>query len=81
VSKLAAIATGGKVYGIDHSEESVAMAMRTNQQWIDIARVKVIEAFVSRLPFSDGAFDVITAVETHFWWPALPTDMREVLES
>jgi SAM-dependent methyltransferase len=34
---------------------------------------------VSRLPFSDGAFDVITAVETHFWWPALPTDLREVL--
>src|SRR5579871_1225638 len=33
----------------------------------------------SRLSFSDGAFDVITAVETHFWWPALPTDLREVL--
>ncbi len=32
-----------------------------------------------RLPFSDGAFDVITAVETHFWWPALPTDLGEVL--
>ena len=31
------------------------------------------------MPFSDGAFDVITAVETHFWWPALPTDLREVL--
>jgi ubiquinone/menaquinone biosynthesis C-methylase UbiE len=31
------------------------------------------------LPFSDGAFDVITAVETHFWWPALLTDLREVL--
>jgi ubiquinone/menaquinone biosynthesis C-methylase UbiE len=79
VSKLAAIATRGKVYGIDHSKESVAMAMRTNQQWIDIARVDVLQASVSRLPFSDDAFDVITAVETHFWWPALPTDMREVL--
>jgi len=78
VSKLAAIATQGKVYGIDHSTESVAMAMRTNKQWIDIARVEVREASVSRLPFSDGAFDVITAVETHFWWPALPTDLREV---
>src|SRR5579871_6133058 len=33
----------------------------------------------SRLSFSDGAFDVVTAVETHFWWPALPTDLREVL--
>jgi ubiquinone/menaquinone biosynthesis C-methylase UbiE len=79
VSKLAAIATEGKVYGIDHSAESVAMAIRTNKQWIDIARVEVRKASVSRLRFSDGAFDVITAVETHFWWPALPTDMREVL--
>jgi len=78
VSKLAAIATQGKVYGIDHSKESVAMAMRTNKQWIDIARVEVREASVSGLPFSDGAFDVIT-VETHFWWLALATDLREVL--
>jgi ubiquinone/menaquinone biosynthesis C-methylase UbiE len=73
------MATQGKVYGIDHSTESVAMAMRTNQQWIDIARVEVREASVSQLPFSDDAFDVVTAVETHFWWPALPTDMREAL--
>jgi ubiquinone/menaquinone biosynthesis C-methylase UbiE len=79
VSKLAAIATQGKVYGIDHSTESVAVATRTNKQWIDIARIEVREASVSRLPFSDGAFDVITAVETHFWWPALQTDLREVL--
>jgi ubiquinone/menaquinone biosynthesis C-methylase UbiE len=79
VSKLAAMAAQGKVYGIDHSAESVAMALRTNKQWIDMARVEVREASVSRLPFSDGAFDVITAVETHFWWPALPTDLREVL--
>lgn len=79
VSKLAAIATQGKVYGIDHSAESVAMAVRMNKQWIDLARVEVREASVSRLPFSEGAFDVITAVETHFWWPALPTDLREVL--
>jgi ubiquinone/menaquinone biosynthesis C-methylase UbiE len=79
VSKLAAIATQGKVYGIDHSTESVAMAMRTNKQLIDIACVEIQEASVSRLPFSDGAFDVITAVETHFWWPAVPTDLREVL--
>ncbi len=79
MSKLAAIASQGKVYGIDHSTESVAIAMRTNKQWIDIARVEIREASVSRLPFSDGSFDVITAVETHFWWSALPTDLLEVL--
>src|SRR5215472_4643609 len=61
VGKLAAIATQGKVYGIDHSAESVAMAVRMNKQLIDVARVEVREASVSRLPFSDNAFDVVTA--------------------
>ena len=79
ISKLAAIATQGKVYGIDHSAESVAAATRTNKQWIDIARVEIREASVSRLPFPDSTFDVVTAVETHFWWRTLPADLREVL--
>src|SRR5579864_876547 len=60
VSKLAAIATQGKVYGIDHSTDSVAMATRINKQWIDIARVEIRQASVSWLPFADCAFDVIT---------------------
>ena len=79
ISKLAAIAIQGKVYGIDHSAESVAMAKRLNKQLIDLARVEVREASVSGLPFSDDAFDAITAIETHFWWSALPADLREVL--
>ena len=78
VSKLAAIAAEGKVCGIDHSKESVAMAMRMNKLSIDEARVEIREASVSRLPFSDGAFHIVTAVETHFWWPDLPAGLREV---
>ena len=76
---MASIATQGKVYGIDHSSESIAVARRTNKEWIDKGRVDLRQASVSRLPFSGDMFDVVTAVETHFWWPALPTDMREVL--
>jgi SAM-dependent methyltransferase len=79
VSKLAAAATQGKVYGIDYSSESVAIANRTNRLWIDMARVEIREASVSQLPFPAGTFDLVTAVETHFWWPDLPADMREVL--
>jgi ubiquinone/menaquinone biosynthesis C-methylase UbiE len=33
---------------------------------------------VSQLPFLDNIFDLVTAVETHFWWPNLPDDMREI---
>ena len=79
VSKLAALATQGKVYGVDYSKESVAVASRTNRQWIDMARVEIREGSVSQLPFSEGTFNLVTAVETHFWWPDLAADMREVL--
>jgi ubiquinone/menaquinone biosynthesis C-methylase UbiE len=75
---LAAIATQGKVYGVDYSEASVATSKRTNARWIDITRVEIRQGSVSKLPFSDAAFDLATAVETHFFWPNLPADMREV---
>lgn len=77
ISKLAAAATQGKVYGVDYSEESVAASKRTNTRWIEIGRVEVRHGSVSQLPFPDGMFDLVTAVETHFWWPNLPGDMRE----
>jgi ubiquinone/menaquinone biosynthesis C-methylase UbiE len=78
VGKLAAIATQGKVYGVDYSGESVAATKRLNAQWINLGRVETRHGAVSQLPFPDGMFDLITAVETHFWWPNLPADMREV---
>jgi ubiquinone/menaquinone biosynthesis C-methylase UbiE len=78
VSKLAAIAMQGKVYGVDYSDESVAATRRTNIRWIEIGRVEIRRGSVSQLPFPDGMFDLVTAVETHFWWPNLSGDMREV---
>lgn len=78
VSKLAAMATQGKVYGADFSEASVAASKRANARWIEMSRVEIQHASVSQLPFPDGTFDLVTAVETHFWWPDLPGDMREV---
>jgi SAM-dependent methyltransferase len=79
VSKLAALAAQGKICGVDFSKESVAFARRINKQWIDAGRVEIREASVSQLPFSENVFDLVIAVETHFWWPDLPSDMREVL--
>ena len=78
LSKLAAAVGKGKVYGVDFSDESVAVSKKTNAQWIQDGRVEVRHGSVSQLPFPDGMFDLVTAVETHFWWPDLPADMREV---
>jgi ubiquinone/menaquinone biosynthesis C-methylase UbiE len=78
VSKLAAIVRQGKVYGVDYSDLSVAATKRTNARWIDLGRVEIRQGSVSQLPFPDGMFDLVTAVETHYFWPDLPADMREV---
>ena len=79
VHKLAGIAPEGKVYGVDHSQESVNASRRTNTQLIEIGRVEIRHGSVSALPFSDHTFDLVTAVETHVFWPDLVADMREVL--
>jgi len=78
ISKLAAITTQGKVYGVDYSDVSISATKRTNARWISLHRVEIRHGSVSRLPFADNMFDLVTAVETHFWWPNLPTDIREV---
>lgn len=78
VSKLAARAAEGHVYGIDYSPDSVAASIKKNAQGIAAGRVSIQQGSVSQLPFADSTFDLVTAVETHFFWPDLPSDMREV---
>lgn len=79
VGKLAVLASQGKVYGLDYSKESVNVASKTNREQIAAGRVEILEGNVSQLPFSAGMFDLVTAVETHFWWPDLPAGMCEML--
>lgn len=78
VSKLAAMASEGKVYGVDYSRASVAASSKLNARSVKSGRVEIRQGSVSQLPFPDPMFDLVTAVETHFWWPNLPADMREV---
>ena len=79
IQTLAAMAGDGKVYGVDYSAASVAMSRDTNARSIAAGRVDVREASVSKLPFPEGMFDLVTAVETHYYWPDLVSDMRGIL--
>jgi ubiquinone/menaquinone biosynthesis C-methylase UbiE len=78
IHKLAKKATHGKVYGVDFSAESVQESRKTNQQFVRAGRVEIQQGSVSVLPFSDGMFDLITAVNTHIYWPDLLNDLREI---
>jgi SAM-dependent methyltransferase len=78
ISALASMTSHGKVFGIDYSTESVAVARETNRQLIEQGRVDIQLGSVSQLPYADRTFDVVTAVETHYYWPDLAHDVREV---
>jgi SAM-dependent methyltransferase len=77
VAKLADLARAGTVHGIDYAAASVTAARNVNRKLIELGRVSIQEASVSELPFADDTFDLVTAVETHFWWQDLNRGMRE----
>jgi ubiquinone/menaquinone biosynthesis C-methylase UbiE len=79
VQRLATLAPEGTVVGVDYSAASVATSRDTNAQEIGAGRVQIEQGSVAALPFPDCAFDIVTAVETHYYWPDLPANVREVL--
>ncbi len=78
IARLAAAAPEARVTGADLSRESGAVARAVNRRAIAAGRVGIVQAPVSRLPFADAAFDLVTACETHYYWPDLDADLAEV---
>jgi ubiquinone/menaquinone biosynthesis C-methylase UbiE len=79
VQRLATLAPEGKVVGLDYSAASVTASRETNAQGIEAGQVQIEQSSVASLPFPDRTFDIVTAVETHYYWPDLPANVREVL--
>jgi SAM-dependent methyltransferase len=79
IEKLARFAAGGMVYGIDYAEGSIAVSRNHNADLIKAGRVVIEKGSVSKLPFPNDTFDLVTAIETQYYWPDLEGDMREIL--
>lgn len=79
VRKLTALASDGKIVGLDYSAASVAVARETNADQIAAGHAQIEQGSVAALPFPDCSFDIVTAIETHYYWPDLNANTREVL--
>ena len=66
------------MYGIDISDESVRMTSEYNTELIRTGTLSVSKDSVSEMPFENGSFDLVTAIETYFFWPSLANDILEV---
>src|SRR5512135_1118752 len=62
IHKLAAVATDGKVFGLDFADASLAVARKLNARQIEQGRVEIHEGSVLNLPFQADTFDLVTAV-------------------
>jgi ubiquinone/menaquinone biosynthesis C-methylase UbiE len=78
VDRLAKIAADGWVVGLDYSEDSVFVSRRKNARHIHDGRVEICHASVSSIPYEDSTFDLVTAVETFYFWPAPEAELLEV---
>lgn len=78
IRKLAGDIPGSRVWGIDYSEDMVRMSRSVNRTFIRAGRVEVNRGCVSDLPFPEDMFDLVTAFETCYFWPAMIDDLMEV---
>jgi ubiquinone/menaquinone biosynthesis C-methylase UbiE len=66
-----------KVYGIDISDESIKKAKEVNEKELGKS-VFIEKGSATELPYADRCFDLVTAVETVYFWPELPKCLKEV---
>lgn len=68
----------GRLAGVDLSPSMVALARRKTGG-IPGRAVQICQGDVMSLPFADGSFDVVTAIETFYFWPDPQHGLRECL--
>jgi ubiquinone/menaquinone biosynthesis C-methylase UbiE len=78
ISRLAQRAFQGKIFGIDYSADMVAYSRKVNKKLIAENRAEIRESSVEKTGFPDNFFDLVTAVETYYFWPSLPEALREI---
>ncbi len=78
ISRLARRAFQGKVYGIDCSADMVEYSKQVNKKLIATDRVEIVQGSVEKTGFRDEFFDLVTAIETYYFWPNLTEAFVEI---
>ena len=78
VAKLCGKVGSGKVYGIDYSDLCVQKSLKANKKNVLCGKADIRKASVSELPFENESFDLVTAVETYYFWPDKLNDLIEI---
>ncbi|MCD8350583.1 MAG: class I SAM-dependent methyltransferase [Planctomycetaceae bacterium] len=69
-----------KVYGVDYSDISVEKAREYNRDAVHEGRVIIQQADVLGIPFPDGTFSLVTAIETVYFWDRVEECYRKIFQ-
>ena len=78
VSRLAERAPLGKVFGIDYSADMVEYSKKLNKKLVAEDRVEIVEGSVEKTGFSEDFFDLVTAIETYYFWSSFSDAVQEI---
>jgi SAM-dependent methyltransferase len=77
--RLSELAPQAELHGIDYSPQSLSVSARTNRRLVEQGRVFLREADASDLPYDDGRFDLVLAINSHYFWSDLAGGLREIM--
>ncbi len=78
VHEMLLLSEGSIVKGIDHSDKSISLSRVLNAEAIKYERCRIEKADVENMPFLDEEFDLVTAIETMYFWKDPAAAMREI---
>jgi ubiquinone/menaquinone biosynthesis C-methylase UbiE len=78
IGKLASHAVQGRVFGIDYSRDMVEYSKKENQKLEAEDRINLVQGSVEKMSFPNDFFDLVTAIETYYFWPNLSRAFQEI---
>lgn len=76
---MCGLAPDGFVAGIDYSPIMVRQAQKRNRAAVQSGCMEITLADVTSLPYDDNRFDIVSGVETFYFWPDPLCGLREIL--
>lgn len=77
IADMLRLSEDSMIDGIDYSADSVACTEETNRDFLG-KRVFVRRGDVMALPCANATYDLVTAVETIYFWPDLTEGFKEI---
>ncbi len=70
--------TEGHISGLDFSAAMLEVASKRNSDAIDAGRVELRNGDADNMPYTDGSFDKVYAINVIYLWPDLPRTLGEL---